>query len=327
MSIYKKSKNLNLNELNILKTIAMKKNYFMYLILVFSTMTSYLNAQVINGDFETIKSNGLISNWGVNFNVPVSINLENGEMTSDMIIYDDCSSLACIPNPSAQSGQNAIEIRNAFNQTKNEVIAGQAILFEDASLDEPGWNPGVSIQAGVEINSLRFYYKFLPVGNDVAQAKIEILGESGVIGSAIFNISGLNLNYSYADIPVVYNTNEAPLTMKISFSMSNGNSTPSFGSRLIIDNVTTSSTLGIKNNQISNFKIYPTIVDDYFNIVSKNSDLNSFTILDNQGRIVQQSNINLSQEEFKVDVSKLITGIYFVNFNNKRSTTMKFIKK
>ena len=161
----------------------MKKNYLFIGLLALTSIFSS-NAQVLNGNFENIKSNFLPSNWGMNLSIPVVMDPATGQSTSDSIQYPWCIPALCYASFEPHSGQYAMEIGNAYNQTQNKVIPGEAVLFSDDTQDSPGWNPGMIIEPGMNVQTLGFFYKFLPAGNDVAEAKITVFdGEGNEIGT------------------------------------------------------------------------------------------------------------------------------------------------
>ncbi|MCX6184753.1 MAG: hypothetical protein NTX74_06890, partial [Flavobacterium sp.] len=85
--------------------------------------------QILNGNFEDVKPNLLANNWGINFSVPVSINTETGESTTDNIWFSSCIPSLCNATTEASEGNFGLEISNAFNESQNTVIRGGAQLF------------------------------------------------------------------------------------------------------------------------------------------------------------------------------------------------------
>ncbi len=317
------------------KKIIMKKNYlFISILVMVSTITS--TAQVVNGNFENIKSNFLPSNWGMNLSIPVVFDPQTGQSSSDNIQYPWCIPALCYASFEPHTGQYAMEIGNALNQTQNTVIPGQAIIFSDETQDSPGWNPGVSIAPGSNVQTLGFFYKFLPVGNDVAEAKITVFdGEGNEIGTASVEITGTNNQYQYVYSYINYTSNATPAYMYISFSMEKEGSTANFGSRLIVDNVVTSfqaldvvlATLEQKND----FAIAPTLVDQEINIIpsSEAAGTIKYSIFNSEGRLVKENQVeNTSAYVYSMNVSELSQGIYFLQISSNLETIVKkFVKR
>ncbi len=310
------------------------KQYYFLLSFVLLSITSALNAQVTNGNFETVKPNFLPSNWGMNFTQAVVIDLPTGQSTMDEIQYTWCIPSMVYASTDAQNGQYAMEISNAFNATQNLVIPGSATIFSDETQDSPGWNPGIPVVPGDQINMLGFYYKFLPAGNDIAEAIIEVFDNNGnKIGDASLDIMGTNNQYQYIYMPINYTSNATRASMTISFKMAKEGSTPTFGSRLLIDRVVTNfAALDIITNPIATeFAVYPTLADNELNIIPGHlqSDLIDYKIFNMQGKVVKQNTTtDNSNYIYTMNISQLSSGMYVLQVSSKTGNiTKKFIKK
>ncbi|HLP64425.1 T9SS type A sorting domain-containing protein [Flavobacterium sp.] len=313
----------------------MKKNYLIASLVMLLT-TLQFNAQVVNGNFENIKPNFLPSNWGMNLSLPVVIDTETGETTSDNIQFTWCIPALCYVSYEPHTGQTAMEISNAFNQTQNKVIPGEAMIFSDATQDSPGWNPGVPIEPGMNVQTLGFFYKFFPAGNDVAEAKLTVFdAEGNEIGTASVEISGTNSQYSYVYSYIDYTSNAQPAYMYISFNMAKEGSTPTFGSRLIIDNVVTNfQALDVVLNTTpinTDFAIAPTVVDQEINIIPASNAVGiiNYKIFNMEGRLVKEANVeNTNSYVYSMNIDELNSGVYFLQIDsNLGTTTKKIIKK
>lgn len=314
-------------------TIIMKKNYII-LSLAFLAFNSLLNAQVVNGNFENVKPNFLPSNWGMNFSHEIAFDPETGESIGDQIQYTWCFPSMVYASTDAHSGQYAMEISNAYNISKNLVITGSATIFSDETQDSPGWNAGIPVAQGANVSMLGFYYKFLPFGNDVAEAKISVLNNQGdEIGRASIDIMGTNNQFMYVYVPIQYTSNASAAFMNITFSMAKEGVTPTFGSRLIIDNVVTNfAALGTDDNPLSaSFSVYPTITDAQLNINpgQLRSESIDYKIINMQGKVVKQNTVaDASAYVYTMDVSGLSSGMYLLQAESKAGNiTKKFIKK
>lgn len=82
----------------------------------------------------------------------------------------------------------------------------------------------------------------------------------------------------------------------------------------------------LDNNLSSNFTVYPNPSDNVLTI-SANSNLSGtqFFIADQTGRIV--FNEKLTDGATQIDISKLSSGIYLINFEGQKNRTFKLIKK
>lgn len=311
----------------------MKKKYtLLFLLLFFSCFCS--QAQVVNGNFETVKPNFLPSNWGMNFSQAVSFDPVTGQSTSDNILFTWCIPSMVYATTDAHTGQYAMEISNAYNETQDEVLPGSATIFSDATQDSPGWNPGIPVNPGASIQRLGFYYKFLPVGNDIAEAKISVIDADGnEIGETHIDITGTNNQFQYIYSYVNLDYNATPAFMYISFNMAKEGSTPTFGSRLIIDNVVTNAQ-ALALTEIQNevgFKVYPTLADNEINVAlpSQAEGKINYTVYNSQGRIIKENTeMNSSNYIYSMNISDLSAGMYFLQIDsNLEKTTTKFIKK
>ncbi|MBS1534537.1 MAG: T9SS type A sorting domain-containing protein [Bacteroidetes bacterium] len=309
----------------------MKRNYlFAFASLSFLAFGS-LQAQVVNGNFESIKDNNLVSNWGMNYSIPISIDVETGENTTDMIAYGSCMPAFVFGTADPHSGDYAMQISNGLNMTQNQVIAAKAEIFNDATQDFPGWNSGVPVSATDQVTMLGFYYKFFPMGEtDKASAELILLDENGdEMGRASALITDAAFNYTYLYAPVQLTHSGTPTHMFIRFSMDVPDSNPTFGSALVIDDVFVNfAALSQTQFETAHFGIYPTLADSEINVVRGNQSANGafqFKITDLEGKTVQQINTELiGSNPTKIDVSGLPKGIYLISSNGY---TTKFAKK
>ncbi len=312
----------------------MKKNYFMTTLLLLSAFWGS-NAQVVNGNFETVKPNFLVSNWGMNFIQPVSIDIASGQSTSDNVQFTWCVPSMVYATTDAYSGQYAMEVSNAFNQTQNIVIPGQAMIFSDAEQDFPGWNAGVPVNAGANIERLGFYYKFLAVGNDVAQASMVLIDADGnEIGRTSIDLQGTDNQFRYIYSYIYHPYNVAPAQMFITFDMQKPGSVANFGSRLIIDNVVANpQALEIIETSTLNedFRVSPTLADQEINIIPSSlaQGAINYRIINAQGRLVKENTESTSSSYvYTMDVSNLQSGVYILEIeSNVGKTIKKFVKK
>ena len=311
----------------------MKKNYIILsFVLLFTTLSS--KAQVVNGNFEIVKPNFLPSNWGMNYTQAITFDPITGQSTGDNILYTWCIPSLVYASTESHTGQYAMEVSNAFNQTQNTVIPGEAMIFSDATQDTPGWNPGIPLNPTANIERLGFYYKFLAVGNDVAQAKMVLFDANGnEIGRTTVDIHGTDNQYHYIYSYIYHPYNITPAYMQISFNMAKAGSTPTFGSRLIIDNVITNAqSLALIENPINDaFRVYPTLVDSEINIVPSTQIEGTidYKIINSQAQIVKQNTVtNSSDYIYTMDVTNLSSGIYFLEIeSNFEKVIKKFIKR
>lgn len=88
------------------------------------------------------------------------------------------------------------------------------------------------------------------------------------------------------------------------------------------------SVLSVENVEISEFSMYPNPVQDSFEIKYSNSKINNVKIFSVNGSLVFNSD-NVKSNSFKVDVTSLESGVYFVEITDKQgeSSVKKLIKE
>jgi len=298
----------------------MKK--ILVLCLIFVQTISF--GQILNGNFEDVKPNFLANHWGINFSVPVSIDTETGESTSDNILYGSCIASLCNSTTEAAEGNYGLEIANAFNTNQNSVIPGGAHLFWDSTQDSPGWNAGVPLVGNESIDFLTFHYKFLPFGADVAEVKLTILNQDNVeMGIAQLDLEPTDANFHFVSIPVIFTEPGTPVHMYLHFNMAKEGSTPAFGSRMVIDDVRTGSLLQSTTFNNQSFTISPTLVQEeiVLNWTTHLQTDKSYQIINPSGQICQSGLLNSNQNT--LDVADLAAGVYVIKIGY---TTRKFVK-
>lgn len=307
----------------------MKKNYFLNMVSLIAIGLGGINAQVVNGRFENIKDNGHISNWGSNFLFPVSIDIGSGETIEDTVTFG-CWPGFVFPTFDSNHGQYAMQITNGLAQTSNTVFAGKSIIFNDATQDSPGWNPGIFLNTNDSVTMLGFYYKFFPVGNDVAEAELIVFDEdSNELGRATAEISQTTPDYTYLYEPVQFTASGTPAFMHITFSMAKEGSVPTFGSTLMIDDVVVNFAALAKDEfQSSQFAIFPTLAQHEINILKGKTAASGqydFIITNIEGKIIRNQTIQLLENNpVAIDVSQLSKGIYMIS---SKGYSTKFIKE
>ncbi|MFM2229172.1 MAG: hypothetical protein RL607_430 [Bacteroidota bacterium] len=313
----------------------MKKNYLI------SISTALLMSwggftQVINGDFEIIKTNLLPSNWGMDFVQSVVIDQTTGETQVDEIQYPWCATSFVLGTTESQSGNYAMELANGFNITQNEVIVAEASVFSNPELDSPGWNAGLPLAPGANVTLLGFYYKFIPQGNEVGEAKITVLNDqSEVIGETHIDLvptSGNAFEYIYSFIP--YTSSTSPAHMYITFKTANENSTPVYGTRLVVDNVVTNFSaldmIVIDPIAVPKFKVITEVLDGQLQI--QPGDMVgqvTYALFDTTGKRVRTNTQESSGPYlYMMDISDLQAGTYILTAHDAHQfITQKIIKK
>ena len=305
-----------------IKTKFMKKS-LLVLTLIFSSLVYSMMAQVPNGGFENLNYDSTISNWGSLVFICIIIDT-NGVSHGDSIVFDG---EFYAPTTDAHSGSTAIELRNAYDFTTNAGIPGRIISTPDSQF------MGFSMQMvpiQYQPTSLSFYYKYFPVNNDSGSAIVQLYDSNFTqIGEAKFVMSGTISNYTLATTTINYSTAGDVAYYSLSFctaySSVQGTIQVSLGTRLLIDDVTLENTTSIKEiNSGNELKIYPNPSKEKISFdVNKIGSYFTVKIFDSMGQVVF-----LSNDESKIDISKLAEGIYFLNVESAgHSFTQKFIRE
>jgi hypothetical protein len=295
------------------------------------------SSQVLNWNFESVKPNNKATNWGLSFTQLLTFDPVTGQAYGDDIVGLDELNFS---TTEAFTGNRALEMHNAFNVTQNKVITGGAQIFTNPDSDCPSYiDTGIDLPTGTPVNMLGFYYKYFPQGGDIAQARIEVLGESGgVIGTATVDIIQERTTYHYVYAPVQLTSTEVPTFLRISFTLAKEGTNPTYGTRLIVDNVFVdyytynSFLLQTNQNQQNQFSVYPTLVDNELNITKGNTaeeQRYTFSIVNAEGRLIQEETIDFADNATaKINATSFASGIYFIKVTTASgSFTTKFIKK
>ena len=277
------------------------KNFFIASFLIFSLSIKMSQAQVLNPGFESLNSDGSIQHWGIMHVFSVWFD-STGVAHSDSIVIDQSF---CQTSVDAHSGNRAVEMRNAYNYTANEGIAGGAFISSDTSFST--YSSFVPIVD--RPTNMSFYYKYFPVNQDTASAFIEVLDINGVtIGTGMVKISALTSGYTYLGVPIAYISTDSAAFISIQFLASSRNKLAQFGTRFLVDDISLTSPLAVSNSQlIHSIKFSPNPVQTHLNIQS-NEQIQSVTIFNQLGQIAKQQNTNCE----RVDCSQVSNGNYIV---------------
>lgn len=305
----------------------MKKT--IYLLLFFNKL---LLAQVLNGNFEQVNSNLTLKNWGMNFEIPSQIDPNTGETIHDEILYTNASIPSMVyATTDSYSGNYAMVVSNAYNETQNYTIPGKAIIHLENT--NSVLEDNVPVTENDNISMLGFFYKFIPIGNDKAEAKIKVFdSDNNTIGEAAMTIQNTNNFYNYIYTPINYYSNAVASSISITFRMDKNSSSINWGSILIVDNVVTNfSALNIEQfDELEKWKVYPTITSDYITIESllledKKVNLSLYNSFGQEVEVKKEIIEMFSKQN--IIMSHLPKGIYFLTLErNNTSITKKIIK-
>lgn len=294
----------------------MKKCY-MFLLLLPTLMT----AQIPNARFEYTYDDGTLRNWGYYYTLLVVVDPETGESTSDHIIYDGNNGFTAV-STDAFNGNQALEIHNAMNVDDGSIFAGFGEIFHDDELPfDTGWNSGHTVPEGTVINFLAFHYKFNALGGELGLATFEVFSVEGeYIGGGEVTLPGA-ADYTFVSIPANIPVGQMPGFVRIRFSTAAPGATAVFGSRLTVDDVALNEAmLSTADFAMDQTILYPTITDG---LLHSTRAITNIKAVDMTGRIFA-----LSAENGTIDVSRLVSGHYILDFDQSgRHDHIRFLKK
>jgi hypothetical protein len=280
----------------------MNKRLGLFLIsIVFAFTTS---AQLSNPGFELINSDSSVSYWGTTLMIIVDVDSISGN--TDSLVYDESGLYGIVHD--AHSGNNAIEIRNIWNYTDNIFYSGNLYSGVDSIFSSYGLLTPISYNP----YSLNFFYKYAPVGNDTAFAKLNVLdSNANIIGTSISILSAGQSTYTLHTSPVTYTSNAPAAYVTVSFGPSLNQ--VHFGSRLKIDDVSLEHPLSIADDQhtSSMVSLYPMPCQDRLFIMGGPDKIEQAEIYNLTGNLQLKDKLHGRE----INVSSLAPGIYFLKLS------------
>jgi hypothetical protein len=264
---------------------------------------------LLNGDFESWQDTTIYSlaSWNDNNN--------NGKgiiRTTDVV-----------------SGNYAVELKTFLGNDNNQKVARQGSISTGYYLNN--CNGNCVEQGGYPFtnrkDTLTFYYKYVPSGNDSAQINLNFKKNGTFFQGAGASLYATGNSYQYMEIP--FQLNQIPDSMIVDIQSSNWQNTAlSFvGSDLKIDNIQLKShplstgVISPKNDNTISF--YPNPAVDFFTLNINNTDnetaqLNIYNVA---GSLVKS--INITENQQVISTSNLSPGIYIVTVKLKDTTIEK----
>ncbi len=277
------------------------------------------NAQIPNGDFETVLSDGTLSNWG-NITLFAVIIDSSGNVLVDSIVFDGPF---CGATTDAYSGNYALEMRNAYDYTAGHGISGWASVDEDTVYT--AWGSLEYIYSSIQPQNFNFHYKYHSVNGDSGFAKIVFHDyQMNEIGQAVKYFSGSNAAYSYASIPISYSGSNQVFAYSLHFntyfSAADNPTACNFGTRLIIDEITLTGSTNINDfSTAADLVVYPNPCTDY--VLVKSNGISEYSIYDIEGKLIQKGK---ASNDSKIILEKnLPAGIYSLQVQSNGLTLRK----
>jgi hypothetical protein len=254
-----------------------------------------IQPDLFNGDFEnwTDYTVALPNNWNY-----------NGDDQGDGLYK----------SADAEAGLYALELKT-YKQTGNNNNQAQPGQVSNDFYDKSCKCQKGGLPFANQIDTLAFYYKYTPSGNDSAFIHLDLKKNSSNIWS--YNIY-LHAAASYQYKEIYIDAGQVPDTAIIQIQSSNYSNTDlSFvGSDLVIDELhfkTMALSNGIFNRPFSNkISIYPNPTAGILKIQDTGFKLQRLEIYNIQGKMVYSTAGFKTQSLNEIDISSIQKGIYFV---------------
>ncbi len=296
------------------------KNRFTRILLTFLLTASGVNSQTVNNNgFEQLNYDGTLSYWG-NVYIQSAWFDSLGVAHYDSIVYNGTYYYA--PTFDAHNGNTAMELSNSWNFSTNEGRSGAAGVDDDTVFAAYGlanliptfatpfnpWNPF----------NFGFYYKYFPENGDTAYAEITLWDSLGnQLASGLILITDSTSTYTQISAPINYmmvaQADFYSLSIGTFYTVEPGSHEPSFGTRLIVDDVGFNFVTQSVNDfgSVNRLQVYPNPASDFIILKSEAGEIYSdYTITDISGRVVLRGLI--TGEKMRINTGIFESGIYLL---------------
>lgn len=229
----------------------------------------------------------------------------------------------------ANTGNFAMEMRNAYNYTTNHGIAGSVSADTDSVYTAWGALEFVSIQ--IQPTDFSFYYKYNSVADDSGIARLTVYDYMmNPVGNAEVVFSGISSVYTYTSVPITFTSPDPvayySLNFSTKFSLADMPTEPHLGTSLIIDDVQLSSTTGIGSNNLleSSYSLFPNPSKENLNISSKNAEEINYCVYNMLGKKILEGKILPGTQS--ISTGQFSNGVYAIEFvSSNHSNRMNFV--
>lgn len=276
------------------------KKILIYICLLFLTLT--VKAQVPNPGFEYLNPDFTVSNWGNMYAWGIN----------DSIMFDGYGLYG--PSPDAHTGQNAMELRNAMNFTTNEVMVGAVTADTDSVY--ASWGGVFELFPVTTVpDHLGFYYKYIPVGNDMAMATLAVYDANGVMIGDVNMVLPPAGTYTYAAQPVNYSSPGVPASAFLNFSNAIPGSPANFGTRLVIDDIEINPATAVGENVKSKdeLQLFPNPAKTDITIAHRNTKFDFYIY----NVHLQPMEIGTATGNTTIPVGSLSPGVYIMQTSDE----------
>ncbi|KAB2913647.1 MAG: T9SS type A sorting domain-containing protein [Bacteroidetes bacterium] len=234
---------------------------------------------------------------------------------------------------------------SGVSRTTDKYRGDYAVLMETKDLSDNGanasaitngkFNEDQGPSGGVPFTNMQdtlvFYYKYTPVGNDSAVVFISLFNQGNSVGG---NGKFLAAASSYTRVEVPFQSMTAPDTFRLEFISSKyPASISSLGSKLYIDEIQLKSqplNTGVKQIFTSKVSAYPNPATSNITLAfGENTAFTTLTVTDALGRIVNSMAVESAIGSITVETDLMPSGVYFYQFSGTgvQAATGKFYKK
>ncbi|HEY0978528.1 MAG TPA: hypothetical protein VGE21_13735, partial [Flavobacteriales bacterium] len=204
------------------------------------------------------------------------------------------------------SGEHAVELRNAYNYTDAEPIAGGWLATNDSTVYN-GFNL-VFLTTEQQPEVLSFWAKYLPQGGDVGHVQMDVYDEAQeIVGAGALSIAGTFSEYTLFEVPITYTGPNAPFMFTLNFSTASPTSSITLGTRFLIDDVQVDQAASVPELDRQAVRLFPVPAQDRLTIRTEGVPLGrTLRITDVSGR----TSLHTMDTDGVMDCSGLAGGHY-----------------
>lgn len=268
------------------------------------------SAQILNPGFETTRNGGGPANWGRVILIALPCEVSEG--------YDS----TYFQSTDAHTGTYALEMRNAHCDTSFYFGGGANLMFDDS------FYFGSGVPFTDRPSAITLYYKLLPLGGDVGHITVMLIDEingDGTIATADVIVDQPASEYTLLTIPLTYENAGTPSSIVISMGMMNLDSHVNYGSRFLVDDVSTLTT-GLTNTAVTGVSVFPNPTQGNLTIKTKETQPLQLMVYNALGQEVMNDKV---MPNTTIDVQHLSPGAYYyrVLSNTKPMASGKLLRE
>ncbi len=210
----------------------------------------------------------------------------------------------------AHTGNYALELRNAYDFTNQVGYPGKVNAMQDSN---QFYSPRLDFTNLGNPDVVSFYYKYQPMGNDSAYARVYVFDNSAtIIAMSEIALGGTVNTYTPINIPVNYIVPGNAELVEILISNSTPWGTTTLGTRMQVDDVSITTTTGITYAVGGeNINIAPTPANTFMQITS-DQKIDKIEVYDINGQLTQI----IKGDQKTIDCSTWPEGMYLLKISS-----------